>query len=137
MFLLLEKFIIQDRLPKVASHIYALVVVYLGWILFHFENFGEMGTVFAGVFGLAGNGFWSLEVGTLFAQNVFLLIFCCIACTNLGKYLHNRLFQASKTSDRALMIYSVTEAILPPILLVLAIVALAGASYNPFIYFQF
>ena len=136
-FLLLEKFIIQDRLPKVAAHIYALVVVYLGWILFHFESFAEMGTVFAGVFGLAGNGFWSLEVGTLFAQNIFLIIFCCIACTSLGKYLHNRMFQAAKDGGAALTLYSVTEAITPPILLVLAVVALAGASYNPFIYFQF
>ena len=137
-FLLLEKFVIKDRLPKVPAHIYAIVVVYFGWVLFHFENFGEMGTVLAGLFGLAGSGFTSLEVATLFSQNIFLLIFCIIACTNLGQRLHKMLSKAAKRSTGpALAVFSVTEGILPPILLLLAVVALAGASYNPFIYFQF
>ena len=136
-FLLLEKFVIKDRLPNVVAHIYALVVVYFGWILFHFEDFAEMGCVALGVFGLSGNGFTSLEVHTLLMQNIFLLIFCLIACTNLGKRLHGQLFQMAKRSDAALMVYSVTEAITPVLLLVIGAIALAGASYNPFIYFQF
>ncbi len=136
-FLLLEKFVIRDRMPKIPAHIYALVVVFLGWVLFRFENFNEMGAAFMGVFGLAGNGFSSLEVQTLFLQNIFLLIFCVIACTNLGKWLHSRLFAAAKHSHGALVVYSVLEAITPPLLLLLAVIALSGASYNPFIYFQF
>ena len=137
LFLILERFVIKDNLPRILSHIYALIVVYIGWVLFHFENFGEMGTVLLGIFGLSGNGFMSMEVQTLFAQNVFLLIFCCIACTNVGKRLHSALFQAAKRSSITLTIYSVLEAITPPLLLILAVISLAGANYNPFIYFQF
>ena len=137
LFLLLEKFVIKDRLPKVAAHIYALVVVYLGWVLFHFEDFSQMGCVMLGVFGLSGNGFTSLEVHTLFLQNIFLLLFCIVACTNLGKKLHGRLFEAAKQSDAALTVYSFLEAVTPVALLIVAIIGLAGASYNPFIYFQF
>lgn len=137
LFLLLEKFVIRDRLPKVPAHIYALIVVFLGWVLFRFENFSEMGIALLGVFGLAGNGFTSLEVSTLFMQNLFLLIFCIIACTNFGKWLHHRLFVAARRSTIALRVYGILEAITPPILLLLAIIALSGASYNPFIYFQF
>ena len=136
-FLLLEKFVIRGRLPKVPAHIYALVVVYLGWILFHFEDFSEMGCVFAGVFGLAGNGFTNLEVHTLFLQNVFLLVFCVIACTNVGQWLRAQLFQIAKRNQAALVVYSALEAITPPLLLLVAAIALSGASYNPFIYFQF
>ena len=137
MFLLLEKFVIKDRLPVVAGHVYALVVVYFGWVLFKFENFGELGMVLAGMFGFAGGGFTGLEVHTLFMQNIFLIIFCVIACTSLGKRLHSMLFQAAKTNRTALMVYSVTEAITPVLLLIVAVAALAGASYNPFIYCQF
>lgn len=136
-FLLLEKFVIRGRLPKVPAHVYALVVVYLGWILFHFEDFSEMGCVFAGVFGLAGNGFTNLEVHTLFLQNVFLLVFCVIACTNVGQWLRAQLFQIAKRNQAALVVYSALEAITPPLLLLVAAIALSGASYNPFIYFQF
>ena len=137
LFLLLEKFVIKDRLPKVAAHIYALVVVYLGWVLFHFEDFSQMGCVMLGVFGLSGNGFTSLEVHTLFLQNIFLLIFCVIACTSFGTWLHGQLFQLAKRNNGALITYSVLEAVTPAILLIIAAIALAGASYNPFIYFQF
>ena len=136
-FLLLEKFVIRGRMPRIAGHVYALVVVYFGWVLFKFENFAELGMVLAGMFGLAGGGFTGLEVHTLFMQNIFLMLFCFIACTELGKRLHKALFDAAQRNDIVLTIYGITEAITPVILLVIAVAALAGASYNPFIYFQF
>ncbi|MBQ9067695.1 MAG: MBOAT family protein [Eggerthellaceae bacterium] len=136
-FLMLERFVIRDRMPHALGHVYAIVVVYIGWILFHFENFAEMGQVLVGVIGLAGNGFTSLEVHTLFLQNIFLLVFCIVACTNLGKRIHRASFHAAKQNDLMLKVFSASEAITPPLLLLLAVVALAGASYNPFIYFQF
>lgn len=136
-FLLLEKFVIKGRLPGVIAHGYALLVVFLGWVLFRFEDFAEMGFVLGGIFGLSGNGFTSLEVQTLFMQNLFLLIFCIIACTDLGKRLHHRLFVLANRSDVALVVYGILEAITPPLLLIIAVVALSGLSYNPFIYFQF
>lgn len=136
-FLLLEKFVIKGRMPSVPAHIYAMVVVFFGWVLFRFEDFGEMGFVFGGILGLSGNGFTSLEVQTLFLQNIFLLAFCIVACTPLGKTLHKKLFTLANKSNVALMIYGVLEAITPPLLLIIAVVALSGLSYNPFIYFQF
>lgn len=136
-FLLLEKFVIRDRLPVWAGHAYALAVIYFGWVLFKFENFSELGAVFAGMLGMNGGGASSLAVSTLFLQNVFLLAFCLIACTNLGKRLHGRLFSAARKSDVAARVYAVTEALTPPVLLAISVVALSGASYNPFIYFQF
>ena len=136
-FLLLEKFVIKDRMPRIAGHVYALVVVYFGWVLFKFENFAELGMVLAGMFGLAGGGFAGLEVHTLFMQNIFLMLFCFVACTELGKRLHRALADAAKGNDALLAIYGITEAITPVILFVVAVAALAGASYNPFIYFQF
>lgn len=136
-FLLLEKFVIRGRMPRVAGHVYALVVVYFGWVLFKFENFAELGMVLAGMFGLAGGGFTGLEVHTLFLQNIFLMLFCFVACTELGKRLHKALFDAAQRNDVALAIYGITEAITPVLLLAVAVAALAGASYNPFIYFQF
>ncbi len=136
-FLLLEKFVIKGRMPAVPAHVYAMMVVFFGWVLFRFEDFSEMGFVFGGILGLSGNGFTSLEVQTLFLQNVFLLAFCIVACTPLGKHLHKKLFALANRSDVALMVYGVLEAVTPPLLLIISVVALSGLSYNPFIYFQF
>ncbi len=136
-FLLFERFVVKGRLPKVVNHIYALVVVYFGWVLFKFEDFGELGHVIVSMFGLGGVPFTGLEVQTLFMQNIFLLIFCIIACTNLGKYLHAWLYRAAKNNNIAFKVFNVSEVITPIALLLISVLALTGASYNPFIYFQF
>ena len=135
--LLLERFVIKGRLPKVVGHILALLAVYFGWVLFRFENFGELGTVVKGIFGFAAGGFTSLSVRTVFLQNIFLIIVSAIACTELGTRLRKLLMQVGKSNPLVFKVYCVTEAVTPPLLFLLATVALAGASYNPFIYFQF
>jgi len=77
-------------------------------------------------------------LGAVFGMlTTLFMLFCFIACTELGKRLHKALFDAAQRNDVALTIYGITEAITPVILLIIAVAALAGASYNPFIYFQF
>ncbi len=138
-FLLLERFVIGDFMKAhgAIGHIYALVVVYLGWVLFKFEDPAELLYVVGALFGFTDAGFCGLDVQTIFMQNVFLLIFCCIACTDLGRRIRRGISRRAKQSPWMFAVYTVTDAITPPVLLMIAIVALAGASYNPFIYFQF
>ncbi len=136
-FLLFERFVLKGRVPRAAGRAYSLVVVFFGWVLFKFENFSELTAVLGGMFGLAGGGLMSMEVSTLLLQNVFFLAFCLIACTSVGKSLHGRFFQAAKGSPRLFWLFNVTEFATPLALLLLSTIALAGASYNPFIYFQF
>jgi len=135
--LLLERFFLADRLPRPVSRILALLAVVLGWVLFRFENFGEMGMAFAGMFGLGATGITSLAVHTAFLQNVFLLVVSAIACTGLGSSLRHRLAVGARKDERMLKAYTLEEMLVPVVLLVVSTIALAGASYNPFIYFQF
>ena len=136
-FLLLERFVIRDRMPKVLGHVCALLVVYFGWVLFRFEDFGALGRVVSGMFGFAAGGFSSLAVHTVFLQNVFLIVVSVVACTSLGMVLRKRLAGFARENDAFATVFGVLEAVTPPVLLLLSVFALAGASYNPFIYFQF
>ncbi|MDO4538881.1 MAG: MBOAT family O-acyltransferase [Coriobacteriales bacterium] len=135
--LLLERFVIRNRLPKALGHILALLAVFFGWVLFRFEDFSELGIVLAGMFGGSGGGLTSLAVHTVFMQNIFLLAISIVACTNLGSLLRKRLFSMGRTNGALSTFFNITEALTPPVLLILSTIALAGASYNPFIYFQF
>ncbi len=138
-FLLIERFFIGGFMKKhpVVGHIYALLVVYFGWVLFKFENPAELLYVLGALFGFTDAGLVGLDVQTIFMQNVFLLAFCIVASTDLGKRIRRGLSHRAKKSRSMLALYTVTEALTPPILLLLSVIALAGASYNPFIYFQF
>ena len=135
--MLLEHFVLADRLPKAAGHVLTLIIVVLGWVLFRFENFGEMGMAFLGMFGIGATGITSLAVRTAFLQNIFLLIVSVVACTGVGSWLRHQLAVRARTSDVALRVYDAEELLVPIVLLLVSTVALAGASYNPFIYFQF
>ena len=89
------------------------------------------------MFGLAAGGLGSLSVQTVFLQNVFLLLVSIVACTDLGTRLRKRAFGLTRGNDALLAVFGVLEAATPAVLLLLSMIALAGASYNPFIYFQF
>lgn len=136
-FLLLERFVIQGRIPPVLDHIYAMIVVYFGWVIFKFENMGELGTVLKGMFGFAKGGFTSMEVTTLFVGHIFFLVFAIVAVTPFGKWFRRYVFDLGKKNPAVFSIASFVEAVTPAVLLVLSALSLIGDSYNPFLYFQY
>ena len=136
-FLLLERFVIKDRIPKGLNHVYALLVIFFGWVIFKFENMKELGLVLLGLFGIGSSGFTGLEAGTVFMNNLFFLIIAVIAVTPLGKKLRRILFELGKTSKPIFWFFNITEMLTPVLLLLLSVLALIGDSYNPFLYFQF
>ena len=136
-FLLLERFVIKGRIPRGLTHVYTMLVVYFGWVLFRFENLKEVGTVLVGLFGIGTASFGSLAIRTTFIGNIFFLAFCVIACTPLGKTVKKHLFLLAKKNMAAFYVYEAQEAVLPILLLILSVLALIGNTYNPFLYFQF
>lgn len=136
-FLLLEKFYLGGRFGPVVSRIYTLLVILFGWIIFRFENMAELGTVLVGMFGIGNGGFANMAVGTVFLKNIFFIIFAIVACTDLGRKLRKYMMELGKVHKNMFMIHNVCDMITPAILLVVSVLALVGASYNPFLYFQF
>lgn len=136
-FLLLEKFYLGGRLGPVASRIYTLLVILFGWVIFRFESLSELGTVLIGMFGIGNAGFANMAVGTVFIKNMFFLILACIACTDLGKRIRRTAIELGKVHPVIFKVHNVCEMLTPAILLIVSVLALVGASYNPFLYFQF
>ena len=135
-FLLLEKFVIGDKINGIWQHVYTIAVVYFGWILFKFTNLHELLTAVKGMLGLGG-GFMSMAVATQFTGHIFFLILAVIAVTPLGKTLRRMLYALGKENIAFYYILNITEMLTPVFLLFLSLLALIGDSYNPFLYFQF
>ena len=134
-FIALEKLLGDKfaRIPKLLRHLYLLIVVYFGWILFRFENL-SLGLAVAK--GLLRSTPTAFETTILWQSHSILLAVCVLICTPLPKKLF-----AYCTGERApaplRSASRLIEAVLPVVFLLLSTAALAGASYNPFIYFQF
>lgn len=136
-FLMLERFVIKNRMPKGVNHVYTILVVIFGWVLFRFTSNAELFCVLKGMLGFAGGGFINLQAQTIFAGNVFLFLFCIIACTDLGTRIRKAMLEKPEPGSALFKAAVVIDSITPILLLLLAVIALIGNSYNPFIYFRF
>lgn len=136
-FLALEKFLIPglQRLPAFFAHLYTLVVVFFGWVLFYFTDFTQGWVVLKGLFCLNGNPLVNFEGQNLFLNYLFFLIVAVIACTPLPRILYHRV--CSSTNGAAIALGTVLEYLLPVAGLLFSISYLVGDSYNPFLYLQF
>lgn len=138
--LCIERYVLADALDRMNAalrHAIVMLLVIFGWILFKFTDSHMLGTALKSLFGLNHNGFGGAAVAMAFKNNVFFLLFCVIAVTPAGKYLRRILQNLGKRGGAAYWVNAVWEVAHPAALLILSAMALAGNSYNPFLYFQF
>ena len=138
-FLVLEKMFLHRILSKdrIVSHIYLVIIVYFGWILFKFDNMTDILNVLRGMFGANGNAFTDFETNTILTSNMFILAFCAIVSTPIVRKLGSLIRYTHMDKSVVSVIYTVGRIAIPLILLLLSTAALVGDSYNPFLYFQF
>ncbi|MBQ3103358.1 MAG: MBOAT family protein, partial [Oscillospiraceae bacterium] len=140
LLLALEKFVCPrffQKLPKALSHVYLLLAVNFGWMLFRCEDLSWLGVQLRGIFCLNGNTFSDYETLTTLKANVFFLAAAILACTPLVKRLGEKLHALGETSCTAATLTSLGESLVPVLTVLLATAVLVGESYNPFLYFRF
>ena len=138
--LYLEKVVLADKIarwPGIARHAAVLALVIIGWIIFRFTDITMVGRTIIGFFGLNWNGFTNSAVGLQFKNNALLLLVSIIASTPLIKMLKNWIQERYEKNIVLFWIYSIWDIAHPVIFLIISAMALAGDSYNPFIYFRF
>lgn len=138
-FITLEKMFLSKALSKdrIVSHIYLVLVVYFGWILFKFEDTASIFAVLKGMFGLNGNSVTDFETNTLVMSNIFIILFCMLISTPIVKKIGTLVRYTYMDKKAVSVIYSVGRILIPLLLLAVSVISLVGDSYNPFLYFQF
>ncbi|MBR5427359.1 MAG: MBOAT family protein [Clostridia bacterium] len=137
--LLAEKFILKkllDRAPAFVGHIYTLLIVLFGWVLFAFDDTKALFAYFAAMFG--ANGGFGAETAYLLSSNALTLLIAAIASLPLGAKLAGRLFACAGKSRRGGRIaFRAAELGWYLLLFLLSVAYLVDSTYNPFIYFRF
>lgn len=119
-----------DKLPKFFRHVYALLLIIIGWVIFASDDVSVLLPYLGSMFG-ANGAIGGMDVYTLLTKAV-LLIICCIASTELPKKLF--LSAAGAMNEKAAF---TLKSVLMIALLALSMILLIGDSYNPFLYFRF
>ena len=133
-FLIMEKtwlLKLLDKIPRVFSHIYALVVVYFGWLLFAWEDIHGHRVYMKAMLRMAGAGVVNKESLYLLVSNALLMVIMAIGCTSLPKYL------AKKVTKKDGIGASLCMSVYVAVILLLSIAYLVNGTYNPFLYFRF
>ncbi len=119
-----------DKLPKFFRHVYALLLIIIGWVIFASDDVSVLLPYLGSMFG-ANGAIGGMDVYTLLTKAV-LLIICCIASTELPKKLF--LSAAGAMNEKAAF---TLKSVLMIALLAMSMILLIGDSYNPFLYFRF
>ena len=119
-----------NKLPKFFRHVYALVLIIIGWVIFASDDVSVLLPYLGSMFG-ANGAIDGMDVYTLLTKAV-LLIICCIASTELPK----RLFLSATGAMNEKAAFTI-KSVMTIALLALSMILLIGDSYNPFLYFRF
>lgn len=133
-FLIMEKtwlLKLLERLPRWLSHVYALCVIYFGWLLFAWEDIRGHRIYLKAMAGIGAGGFVNDETLYLLVSNAVLLLLFVIGSTSYPKRI------AAALTKRDGVGTSVLQAGYVAVILLLSIAWLVNGTYNPFLYFRF
>lgn len=124
------------HLPKVFKHLFTLVLVTIGVVMFKNESFVEMGQQLGAMFNPWQRGIVDAQAVYVWKENLVLILTSCVCSLPLRKgmeeFWRNRKAQGKKNTSRPYIKAGITAS-----LLVLSLLFLVGQSYNPFLYFRF
>ncbi len=128
--LIVEKYFLGkylEKFPGILQHIYAMVIVIIGWVFFSCEDLSAALDYLGVMFGAGSAGFADTYTLYLLRTNALLLIIGCIAATP----------EVTKQFGILCKKHSIISILLLLGLFILSVAYLIFSSYNPFLYFRF
>ena len=124
-----------DKLPKIVGHIYTLLLVLISWVIFAFEDLGQIGTYLSTMFGLNGASLVN-EEAIYYLKNYIIIIVIGIICSiPLLQWWKNR--NKKTVTQKKEAIVSVITSLGYVAIVIISTASLVNNSFNPFLYFRF
>lgn len=132
--LIIEKYLLSpvlDRLPDVVRHIYSIVLVVIGWVLFFSSSFGQAADYIRVMFGAGAHGFADRESMYLLTSNLILWLILIFGSTPLVHFRYEHMLRTKKWNT------TIINSVVYVALFIVCIAYLVTETYNPFLYFRF
>lgn len=133
-----EKFLwgkLLEKLPAAVRHVYALVLIIIGWVLFRSGSLAQVGQMVAAMFGAAPGGLWQPETAYYLHQFHWELLLAIPASLPVKQVLENWLAARKGKAAQAVLILG--PKVLAFGLLGWSVVRLLSSTFRSFLYFQF
>lgn len=132
--LIIEKYLLSpvlDRLPDVVRHIYSIVLVVIGWVLFFSSSFGQAADYIRVMFGAGAHGFADRASMYLLTSNLILWLILIFGSTPLVHFRYEHMLRTKKWNT------TIINSVVYAALFIVCIAYLVTETYNPFLYFRF
>ena len=126
---------VLDKLPAVFSHIYMLIVIIFGWLLFYFEDMWAMGQCLKVMFG-AASAADDITVSLLKGSCFVIAAGIIFSCPVYG-FIVKKAEATAQKSVVARVIFQIVGMILLLGVLTVSSLLLVKQTYNPFLYFRY
>lgn len=133
LFIILERLFLNKllyKLPKIIQHMYLMIIIIIGWVIFSKENLKSSIEYIKIMFGVGNypiaNGYAKFYI----SQYSIILIIAIIASIPILKYIRAKIIK----------IDNIIKALKPIIIVfsfILITIYLVNSTFNPFIYFNF
>ena len=136
-FIIIEKvFLLKklQKLPAAIQHIYTLIVVAFGWVIFAFDSLGDGLSYIKMMTGFGGVDFVNQDFFYLLLTNIVWIVIMILGSTRLPKRYAYKLIEAVKTKQWAV---TALHTVFYVVVFMVALAYLVDATYNPFLYFRF
>ena len=141
--LVLEKFIFSkwlEKLPSAFSHLYTLLFVLIGWLIFYFKpavgGFESLLLYFGGMFGFLSLPLVNKEFGYALVRNLLFLVMLCVGCTPYPKKIFLNLKEKAGLKNIKFVCDLAFDVVLLMVF-VLCVAYVTSSDYRPNIYFEF
>lgn len=127
---------LMEKIPSVFRHIYSIILILIGWVIFEFESVSKMGDYILSMFGIKGAGFVNSEAMFMIREYGIIFIVLILASTPIPKLIVNKLGEKIRNMNIQWISYVAENAFNISVLFI-STAYLVDASYNPFLYFRF
>lgn len=134
-FLLFEQVCPVKKLPKVLAHIYALLVVCVGFVMFRADTFGQGMFMISTMFG--GWEFSSVQMAIVWEQLTPIFLVTLVVAVFGSAPLIPKAAEACLVRENLRKPATYFSYMASFVLLILCMLSLSSGTYNPFIYFRF
>ena len=134
-FLLFEQVCPVKKLPKVLAHIYALLVVCVGFVMFRADTFGQGMFMIGTMFG--GWEFSSVQMAIVWEQLTPIFLVTLVVAVFGSAPLIPKAAEACLVRENLRKPATYFSYMASFVLLILCMLSLSSGTYNPFIYFKF
>lgn len=127
---------IMKKWHPIFQHMYLILIILIGWVLFVFEDYVQGLLYLKVMFGFSTNPFMNATVLFDLYSHFILLIILIIASTPVMITVKDTILKNCHRNISA-FISTVWSLVYYPLILVVSIAYLVDESFNPFLYFRF